>query len=69
MCDHALTDAQWTALAPHLPPHPAGQGRPAKDHRLVVEAIIWRLRTGGPCGRDLAVESLYADRRRDPAGP
>ena len=41
-----LTDAQWGALAPHLPPQRARTGRPAKDHRLVVEGIVCRLRTG-----------------------
>ena len=47
-----LTDDQWAALAPHLPPQRAATGRPAKDHRTVVEAILWRLRTGAPW-RDL----------------
>src|SRR5215217_3140317 len=47
-----LTDEQWAALAPHLPPQRASTGRPAKDHRTVVEGIVWRLRTGAPW-RDL----------------
>ena len=45
-------DDQWAALAPHLPPQRAATGRPAKDHRTVVEGILWRLRTGAPW-RDL----------------
>ena len=49
---HELTDDQWAALAPHLPPQRAATGRPAKDHRTVVEGILWRLRTGAPW-RDL----------------
>jgi len=50
---HALTDAQWEQLRPLLPPRrPPGRGRPAKDHRLVVDGILWRLATGVPW-RDL----------------
>ena len=52
MRDRELTDEQWAALAPHLPPRRAATGRPAKDHRTVVEAVLWRLRTGAPW-RDL----------------
>ena len=63
-----LTDAQWAALAPHLPPQRARTGRPAKDHRLVVEGILCRLRTGVPW-RDLPErygpwESVYTRFRR-----
>ena len=63
-----LTDAQWAALAPHLPPQKAPTGRPAKDHRLVVEGILCRLRTGVPW-RDLPErygpwESVYTRFRR-----
>lgn len=52
MRDRELSDEQWAALAPHLPPQRAATGRPAKDHRTVVEGILWRLRTGAPW-RDL----------------
>ena len=52
MRDRELTDEQWAALEPHLPPQRSATGRPAKDHRTVVEAILWRLRTGAPW-RDL----------------
>ena len=52
MRDRELSDDQWAALAPHLPPQRAATGRPAKDHRTVVEGILWRLRTGAPW-RDL----------------
>jgi transposase len=43
-----LTDEQFAKLAPHLPPQKPRTGRPAKDHRTVVEGICWVLRTGAP---------------------
>jgi transposase len=68
MRDRELTDDQWAVLAEHLPPQRAATGRPAKDHRLVVEAILWRLRTGAPW-RDLPErygpwQSVYTRFRR-----
>ena len=50
-----LTDAQWARLAPLLPPQKPARGRPANEHRAVVEAIICWLRTGVPW-RDLPRE-------------
>ena len=47
-----LTDAQWAALQPLLPPARPKTGRPNRDHRLVVEGMLWVLRTGAPW-RDL----------------
>src|SRR5829696_8100679 len=63
-----LTDEQWTQLAAHLPPQRPATGRPSRDHRTVVEAILWRLRTGAPW-RDLPErcgpwQSAYARFRR-----
>jgi transposase len=50
---HELSEAQWERLWPLLPSQQrSGRGRPAKDHRLVVNAILWRLATGVPW-RDL----------------
>jgi transposase len=43
-----LTDAQWERLRPLLPPQKPHTGRPAKDHRLVLNGILWMLRTGSP---------------------
>ncbi len=43
-----LTDAQWEKLRPLLPPQKPRTGRPAKDHRTVLEGILWVLRTGRP---------------------
>ena len=42
-----LTDEQWLAVAPLLPPSlPSKRDRPACDTRLVVNGILWKLRTG-----------------------
>lgn len=49
---HALTNEQWARLEPLLPPQKPKTGRPAQDHRLIVEGIRWILRTGAPW-RDL----------------
>jgi transposase len=50
---HELSEAQWARLAPLLPPQQrSGRGRPSKDHRTIVNAILWRLATGVPW-RDL----------------
>ena len=63
-----LTEEQWARLAPHLPPQRPATGRPNRDHRTVVEAILWRLRTGAPW-RDVPErygpwQSAYARFRR-----
>lgn len=51
-----LTERQWARLLPHLPPQKPVRGRPARDHRAVVEAILWIARTGAPW-RDLPAEA------------
>ena len=45
---HDLTDAQWATIQPLLPPQRSQTGRPAKDHRVVLNGILWILRTGAP---------------------
>lgn len=45
-----LTDKAWERIAPLLPDN-AG-GRRWRDHRQVINAILWKLRTGAPW-RDL----------------
>lgn len=52
MAREVLTDEQWEKIAPMLPPENPPTGRPAKDHRTMVEAILWIDRTGAPW-RDL----------------
>lgn len=41
-----LDDAQWELIAPLLPPQCSGKGRPMRDHRQVVEGVIYRYRCG-----------------------
>lgn len=49
-----LTDAQWERLWPLLPGQAHTPGVTAKDTRLFVEAVLWRLRCG-VSWRDLPV--------------
>ena len=42
----ALTEQHWEQLHPLLPPQKPQTGRPAIDHRLVVEGMLWVARTG-----------------------
>jgi len=49
---HELTDEEWERLRPLLPAQKPATGRPAQNHRQVVNGILWVLRTGAPW-RDL----------------
>jgi transposase len=51
---HDLTDEEWQRLAPMMPAD-ARQGRRWSDHRMVVNGILFRTRTGCPW-RDLPGE-------------
>jgi len=64
---HELTNDQWARLAPLLPKR-ARVGRRPKDHRLILNALYWLLRTGAPW-RDLPErfgpwETVYSRFRR-----
>jgi transposase len=41
-----LSDAAWERIEPLMPSSQGQRGRPFRDHRQVVEGIIYRLRTG-----------------------
>ena len=44
---HDLSDAEWMQLEPLLPGHPR-QGHRWNDHRLVIDGVFCRVRTGCP---------------------
>lgn len=48
---HGLTDDQWAVVEP-LIPRPNHMGRPPRDAREMMDALMWILRTGAPW-RDL----------------
>src|SRR3990170_2887149 len=41
-----LNDAQWARIESLMPSSDGQRGRPFRDHRQVIEGIIFRLRTG-----------------------
>jgi transposase len=45
-----MTNREWTRLEPLLPKQRTG--RPPKDHRIIVNALLWLTKTGAPW-RDL----------------
>jgi transposase len=50
-----LTDEAWALIEPLLPSSAGCRGGQWRDHRQVLEAILWRYRTGSPW-RDLPAE-------------
>jgi hypothetical protein len=40
-----MTDAEWAYFGPFLV---RGRGRPPRNHRRVLDAIFWMMRTGAP---------------------
>lgn len=52
---HELTEQQWARLKPlldELAPQQPKTGKPNRDHRLIVNGVVWKLVTGAPW-RDL----------------
>ena len=49
---HELNETEWARLAPLLPPQKPRTGRPGKDHRTIINALLWLAKTGAPW-RDL----------------
>ncbi len=63
-----LNSKEWKKLSPLLPSQAGKQGRPRKNDRLVIEGILWIIRTGAPW-RDLpsdfgSWETIYSRMRR-----
>jgi transposase len=47
-----MTDEQWARIGPLLPPQKPTTGRPAEDHRRILNGMRWIHATGAPW-RDL----------------
>lgn len=63
-----ISDDLWAVISPVLPDGAGRRGRPWNDHRLTLEGIAWRFRTGSPW-RDLpahfgAWQSVWERHRR-----
>lgn len=55
MARQQIDDEVWAVIEPLLPTTDGRRGGQFRDHRTVVEAIVWRFRTGSPW-RDLPAE-------------
>jgi transposase len=65
---HDLTDAEWGRLEPLLPDRTPRRGGRWTDHRVVINGVLWRTRTGCPW-RDLPAsygswQTVYDRHRR-----
>lgn len=49
---HVISDSAWAIVEELLPVSTGKRGGQYRDHRIVVEAIVWKYRTGAPW-RDL----------------
>jgi transposase len=52
-----LNEKQWSKIKNLLPAERGRCARPSKDNRLMLEGMIWKLRTGAPW-RDLPRETF-----------
>ena len=51
---YELTDQEWNRIKDLLPPEKSGKrGRPSKDNRMILNAMVWIARSGAPW-RDLS---------------
>jgi Putative transposase of IS4/5 family (DUF4096) len=44
----ALSDSLWQQIAPLLPPQQPPRGRPAVEHRRLLEGLLWIMHRGVP---------------------
>lgn len=63
-----IKDQDWVQIEPLFPKKQTKRGRPSIDNRIMVEGILWILRTGAPW-RDLPEifpprQSVYTRFRR-----
>jgi transposase len=62
-----LTDEAWERIAPLLPEN-GRRGKQWKEHREVVNGILWRIRTGAPW-RDLCPLAMAPGKPATTASP
>lgn len=49
---HEIKDPDWERIEGLLPPKNTGEGRPSKANRLMLNGMLWKVKTGAPW-RDL----------------
>jgi len=49
---HAIKDSDWERIESLFPPENTGEGRPSKSNRLMLDGMLWKVKTGAPW-RDL----------------
>jgi len=49
---HEISDHDWERIKDLLPSENSGEGRPSKSNRLMLNAMLWKVKTGAPW-RDL----------------
>jgi transposase len=52
-----LTESAWATIEPLLPSSGARGGQ-WRDHRMIINGILWKLRTGAPCRHALSLLEL-----------
>jgi len=48
---NGLSDAQWAVISPQIPAEKSGPGRHQLDRRVVLNGILYKLRTGASWGK------------------
>lgn len=66
---HDLTDKEWNQIAPLFSPENTGKrGRPSKDNRMMLNAMVWIAQSGAPWrnlpGRYGSWENVYSRFRK-----
>jgi len=49
---HEVSDRDWERIKNSLPPENTGEGRPSKPNRVMLNGMLWKVKTGAPW-RDL----------------
>lgn len=49
---HEINDPDWERIQDVLPPENTGEGRPSKPNRVMLNGMLWKVKTGAPW-RDL----------------